>query len=100
MKTKKKKNVRSFLSLSPAERDREVSRFDGPIDIEKETRPLSAKERARFEKWRRGPSKSVYMFEVDPKLLNKTVSAARKRGMSVDQFINQALRGMLAFSGQ
>jgi len=38
------------MSLSPAERDREVARFDRPIDIEQDTRPLSPKAQALFDR--------------------------------------------------
>ncbi|HUB25776.1 MAG TPA: hypothetical protein VL992_10140 [Tepidisphaeraceae bacterium] len=92
-----RKTARSFLSLTPAERDREVARFDRPIDIGRDTRPLTPKERARFEKSRQKPSISVYMFKADPRLLDEAFNAARKRGMSLDKFINQAIRGMIAF---
>jgi hypothetical protein len=96
MKHTTKKPARSFLSLSPAERDREVAQFDRPIDIARETRPLTAKERAMFEKSRQLPSGSRYMFKIHPKLMGQASSAARKRGMSLDQFVSQGIRGMLA----
>lgn len=100
MKSIKKKPARSFLSLTPAERDREVARFDRPIDIERDTRPLTPKERAIFEKARRTPSASVYSFKLDRRLVGKAVSAARKGRMSLDRFIVQAIREKLGFNGR
>jgi len=93
MKTKKKSPRRSFLSLSPAERDREVARFDHPIDLERDTRPLTRKERALFEK---ASGISLHAFEFDKKLLRKALTAARRDGMTVDQFVAQAVRGALS----
>ena len=53
MKMKKKSTTnrkRSFFDLTPEERDRDVARFDKPIDIERDTRPLTVKERALFDR--------------------------------------------------
>lgn len=53
MKMKKKSTAngkRSFFDLTPEERDRDVARFDKPIDIDRDTRPLTVKERALFDR--------------------------------------------------
>jgi hypothetical protein len=93
MKTKKKNPLRAFLSLSPAERDREVARFDHPIDLEREARPLTRKERAIFEKAR---GCSLHTFEFNKGLMRKALSAAQKNGLTVDEFVAQAIRGALS----
>jgi hypothetical protein len=97
MKQNRKKKRKSFFDLTPDERDREVARFDREIDIEKETRPLTAKERALFEKMRAGKPRSVYVLPLDGKLLGQASAAARKRGMALDEFIINGIRGMIAF---
>jgi hypothetical protein len=97
MKTNKKQSRKSFFDLTPAERDREVARFDQEIDIEKETRPLTARQRAIHDRLRGHPN-AVYPLPLDAKLLGEASKAARKSGMSLEQFIVEGIRGMVAFS--
>jgi hypothetical protein len=95
MKAAKKKPTRSFFDLTPEERDREVARFDHPIDIEKETRPLTLRERALFERSQRSPENSAVLRKFDPKLLREAAIVAHKRGITLDDFIQQCVRGGL-----
>jgi hypothetical protein len=98
MKHSKKQNRKSFLTLTPAERDKDISRFDQEIDIEKETRPLTAKERLFFELVRRQGAGAKHSVPVDPKLLDKAVAAAHRQGVSLEEFVSKSIRGMLASS--
>jgi len=97
MKAKKKKSRKSFLDLTPQERNREVARFDREIDLDKEARPLTAKQRAIHDRLRGYPH-AVYPLPLDSKLLGQATRAARKQGMSLEQFIIEGIRGMVAFS--
>lgn len=98
MKSNRNKKNKSFFDLTPEQRDREVARFDAEIDVEKETRPLTAKERILFEKMRGRKGRSVYVLPLDGELLSRASAAARKQGMSLDEFIVQGIRGMMAFN--
>ncbi len=97
MTKNRKKKRKSFFDLTPAERGREVAKFDREIDIEKETRPLTAKQRALFEKMRKGKTRDLYLLPLDGKLLDQAYRAARKRGMPLAEFIRNGIRGMIAF---
>jgi hypothetical protein len=97
MKQNRKKSHKSFFDLTPEERDREVARFDREIDIGKETRPLTAKERALFEKMRASKPRSIYALPLDAKLLDQASAAARKQGVGLDEFIITGIHGMIAF---
>jgi hypothetical protein len=100
MKNHRKKAHRPFLSLTPAEREREAARFDRPIDVERECRPLTSKERAMFAKSGDLPSVSEFIFEIDVDLLDQAAGAARKRRISLDQFMDQAIRNMLSLADE
>jgi hypothetical protein len=98
MKPTKSKPSRSFFDLTPEERDRDVARFDHPIDIEKETRPLTVKERALFERSQRSPENAALLRKFDPKLLREAAIVAHKRGITLDDFIQQCVRGGLVIA--
>ena len=97
MKSKKKQSRKSFFDLTPQERDREVARFDREIDLDRETRPLSAKQRAVHDRLRGYPH-AIYPLSLDSKLLGQATRAARKQGMSLEQFIIESIRGMVEIS--
>lgn len=108
MKRQKKQKTRSFLQLTPAEREREVARFDRPINIEKETRPLSAKERALFERLCDDkPRVSILVHDgrqdivitLDDELLAQAKAFARKNKTTLPKMIDRGLRGLLSFGG-
>jgi hypothetical protein len=46
----KKAAAKRFPSLSPSERNRELAKFDREIDIERDTKPMSAKQREIFDR--------------------------------------------------
>jgi hypothetical protein len=97
MKAKKKPSRKSFFDLTAAEREREVARFDREIDLDKEARPLTGKQRAIHDRLRGYPH-AVYPLSVDSKLLVQAARAARKQGMSLEKFITEGIRGMVAFT--
>lgn len=79
------------------QRDREAAHFDREMDLDKEARPLTAKQRAINDRLRGYPH-AVYPLPVDSKLLAQATRAARKHGMSLEQFIIEGIRGMVAYS--
>ncbi len=106
MKRARKQSARSFFDLTPAERDREVARFDEPIDLEKETRPLTAKERALFERMVADkPDVSVFVrkghldvvVHLDDELMARASAYARKNKTTLPKMIDRGLRGLLSF---
>jgi len=106
MKRQRKRKTRSFFDLTPEERDREVARFDKPIDIRKDTRPLTKKERALFERMQADqPGVSIrihngrtdVVINLDDELLARAKAFARKNKTSLPRMIDRGLRGLLAF---
>ncbi len=108
MKRDKTRTTRSFFDLTPAERDREVARFDKPIDMERETRPLSAKERLLWER-ATGKSKpatrakrrgtAAVTVELDPQLVRQSAVYAAKHNMTLSEFVAKSLKGSLIVVG-
>ncbi len=107
MKQTKRRSAKRFFDLTPEERDQDVARFDKPIDLEKDTRPLTAKERARFEKAMAKPplvSLLVHsgqrdeIVHLDDELLVRAKAYARKNKTSLPKMIDRGLRGLLAFT--
>lgn len=102
------KKVPSFFELSPEEREREVAKFDEPIDIERDTRPLTRAERAEFDRWVADkPHVSLYVsngqrdyiIHLDDELLKQAAKFAKKNKTSLPKMIDRGLRGLLAFQG-
>ena len=71
MKTKKS-STKKFPSLSPAERDLQVATFGREIDLERDTKPLSAKQRADFERWQRKTPQKPYWKMTTEELAEAT----------------------------
>jgi hypothetical protein len=106
MKTKRKKKEKDFFELTPEERDREVARFDHPID-EKEIRPLTPRERARFERaLAMRPRMTVHIQDgardvvvhLDEELLSRAAAFAKKNKTTLPKMIDRGLRGLLSFA--
>jgi hypothetical protein len=84
--------------MTPAERDREVAKFDAGIPFEK-TRELTAAERARWERARGGKSRAQsgegegvpVIVRIDPKVLARAHADARRNGKTLSQFISELL---------
>lgn len=106
MKMKRNKKEKDFFDLTPEERDREVARFDHPID-EKECRPLTPRERARFERALASqPQVTVYfcdgkqdvVIHLDEELLSRATAFAKKNKTTLPKMIDRGLRGLLSFA--
>src|ERR1041385_3514200 len=100
-----KKRRKSFFDLTPEQRDREVARFDREIDLS-ETRPLTKKERLRFERARKArPSVSIFVTDghadvkihLDEELITQARAYAKKNKTSLPRMIERGLLGLLAF---
>ena len=107
-KKPRSKKKRSFFDLTPEERDREVAQFDEPIDIERDTRPMSVKERALFERMMADKPEVVihirngrhdYIVKLDDDLLAEATKFARKKKTTLPKMVDRGLRGLLAFEG-
>ena len=92
--------------MTPAERERDVARFDKPIDLDTETRPLTARERARWERaMKQKPHVSIFVgkgatkveINLDDDLLADVRKFARKNKTSLPKMIDKGLRGLIAF---
>ncbi|MGH7213955.1 MAG: hypothetical protein ACREIT_04250 [Tepidisphaeraceae bacterium] len=73
--------------------------FDKPLPASR-FKPLSRKERERFERARRagGPDvHRIHAFDIDPKLINDVTAYARRNKMTLSQVVERGLRGVLAF---
>ena len=106
--TRTKKKARNFFDLTLEERDRDVARFDNPINMDKEFRALTPKERALHERmFRDKPPVKVRVttgkreinFPLDGDLLAQATEHARKHKISLPKMIDRGLRGYLAFVG-
>ena len=86
--------------MTAAERDADVAKYDAGVPFE-QTRPLTAKERERWERGRRGPGrprksateKAVrVLISIDPALLARAHTTARRQGGTLSGYIAQLLR--------
>lgn len=94
--------------MTSAELAKATKQFDKPLRLE-DTRPLSAANRARWERARRQPSRSVYvmdsdgkgaepvLIELDGDLLKRADAYARSRQMTRAELIDRSLRSTLSF---
>lgn len=96
------KRKRSFLKLSDAERDAAVKQFDRETSFE-ETKPLSPKVKALWERARRGRGSprngrnaKAVVIAVDKSLLERTDRYAEAHGLSRSELIEQGLQAILA----
>ena len=84
--------------MTDAEREADVAKYDKGVDLA-ETRPLSASERARWERAKaavprqRAPDELArILIALDPKLLAKAHARARKQGKTLSALISDMLR--------
>jgi hypothetical protein len=92
------KRGKSFFSLTPAERDAAVAKYDRGVQLD-ETSPLTAAERARFERARavkvrpvKEDDKAQVLISVDPKLLARAHTRARREGKTFSALVGELLR--------
>jgi hypothetical protein len=86
--------------MTPDELDAATKQYDRFIPIE-ETRPLSHKAKALWQKAQRAKrpkNADLIVVAVDKKLLAKTDSLARQRKMTRSELIDRSLRSALAFT--
>ena len=92
----KKRRRKDFFEMTPAERDAYVAQFDEEIDIA-DTKPLTLKQQVlHLKAVQKGTSKRIFPLKIDSKLLNRAGRLAQSRGITLDQLIEQDLRGFFA----
>jgi len=97
------KKEKPFWELTDAERDELVKAYDKPIPLSK-TRPLTREQRAKFERMRAAPHRSIFITKsdngvfvrIDPELLQRSAKYAADHKMSLSDVVNRSLRGLLA----
>jgi hypothetical protein len=91
------RKTKSFFTMSPAERDADVARFDAGVNFE-DTRALTPAQRERFERARKIPhlaeerEQTWVVLSIDPKLLAKAQARARREGKTFSILVNELLR--------
>lgn len=99
---KKKSGYQKFMDMSPAERARDVARFDREFVVD-ESVEAPAEERAVMEKVRKqvtgrpkvGLGAKRVLVTVERSLLSRADAAAKRKKMSRAQFVAQGLKMML-----
>ncbi|HVS72303.1 MAG TPA: hypothetical protein VHQ47_13695 [Phycisphaerae bacterium] len=102
-RTKKKMSaIEAFIALPDEEKERQWREFDKEF-IADTFRPLTAAQRALWEKAKRRPGRprtgegsQVVSLSVERALLEKADAYARAKGISRSQLVAEALRAMMA----
>ncbi len=97
MKAAKKK---SFFSMTPVERERDVAAFDGSIDLDRHTKPLTKKQKMLHDKAEAKTGAKAFKVEIDQQLAVKARRHAERHGLTMRQVIERGVRGVLAFDGE
>lgn len=103
---KKRSNSKQkpYWEMTTAELREATKQFDKPIDLEKETRPLTARGRQAFDRFirersgRRGSTTTP--LALDAKLVRLAEKQASELGISLQDYIEHGIRGMIAFRGR
>jgi hypothetical protein len=109
---KRKPTTKPYWDMNLEELREATREFDGPIDLAR-TRPLTKSQRARFERARRQPARSIFVsrstsarggskscqlcMEIDPRLLNECVKYAAAHNMSLAELVAKSLKSSLSF---
>lgn len=106
----KKKQAKNWLNMNTEELARKTAEFDQPnADSEKQFRPLTAKERVKWEQFVSGHVVSIFVDEdgtkkievhLDDDLMADVRKYVQKNKTSIPEMIDKGLRGLIAFSGQ
>ncbi len=100
------KRQKTFLQMTPAEREADVAKFDKPLP-ESSFKPLTAKQRALFARMKAGKpvamrrgklSKETVSVDLDESLLRQLDTLARRKRLTRSELIEESLRGVLALS--
>ena len=101
---KKLKPAKPYWEMTTRELAEATKEFDRPIPFS-QTRPLSRNERKEFERSRRLPTVSIFVsrrrdhgwvnVNLDPDVLARAQKYAAKRKMSLSEFVNRSLKGLL-----
>jgi hypothetical protein len=105
-KTKRRSAYARFMALTDDQKSTEVARFDAPADAI-ESRPLNAKEKARWNKIQRrlrgrpkiGKGVKRIMVSMEAGLLDRADAFARKSHMKRSELIARAVETIIAKAG-
>jgi hypothetical protein len=92
-----------YWEMTATELAEATKEFDGPIPLSK-SRPLTKKERALYERMRKGPHRSIYIsrgtdgiwVRLDPEVLRRSTQYAARQKLTLAEVINRSLKGLLA----
>jgi hypothetical protein len=106
---KRNASTKPYWEMSLDELREATREFDGAVDLAK-TRPLTKAERAKFDRSRRGPGRSIFVgrsggrgkaaqlcLEIDSRLLGACVKYAAAHNMSLAELVARSLKSSLAF---
>jgi hypothetical protein len=88
MMMKAKTKLKKWSEMTAAELAQATRRFEKPIRFE-DTRPLTKRERARFERAR-------HVDELDERLLKQARAYAKRKKLTMIQLVERGLRRELA----
>jgi hypothetical protein len=88
MMMKAKTKLKKWSEMTAAELAQATRRFEKPIRFE-DTRPLTPRERARFERAR-------HVDELDERLLKQARAYAKRKKLTMIQLVERGLRRELA----
>ena len=104
----KRKRTKPYWKMTARELAEATKEFDRPIPASR-TRPLTRDERARWERARKQPSRSIYIVDhkieggqatvlvrLNSGLLRRARECARRHDMTWEQFLEKSLEGALA----
>lgn len=95
---------KSFLNMTPAEREADLARFERGISFNR-TRPMSPRNKALWELVRRGPGRprkaeeekaSRFLVSMDPRLLELVDAFAADRRLDRSKLIALSLEAFIA----
>jgi hypothetical protein len=93
-----KRRKKSIFAMTDAERDRDVAKYDRELDLSK-LPPLSLKDQLLHlmadQKVKR---KRIFAFKIDGKLLDRAGRLAQQRGVTIQEWMEQNVRGAVKSS--
>ena len=93
-----KRRKKTFFEMTDAERERDVAKFDKEMDLSK-LPPLSLKDQLlHLMADEKGKRKRIFAFKIDAKLLERAARLAQERGMTIERWMEQNVRGAVESS--